>query len=198
MEVTPTSSIPQRSSSRRWIIAAAVVAGLVGLLFCLIVGVGVLSLLGKRVEPTVVTATDGQSQLTVPTGWKVQEDLNEQAEIQVGNLLQEQYMVVLTENKSDFDDVNLEQYADGTLGAVLEMVETDEYPTPRSLTINGKPAIQYELHGTIDNMKAAYWLTNVEGTDNYYQVVAWTLESKAEKNEPVFEEVVQSFREVVK
>lgn len=198
MEFSPPSSVPQRSSSRKWIIAAVIGASLVGLLFCLIVGVGVLSLLGKRVEPTVVTATDGQSQLTVPGSWKVQKDLNDLAEIQVANLLQEQYMIVLTENKSDFEDVDLAQYADGTLGVALESIETDDNPSPKSVTVNGKPAIQYELHGTVDNLKAVYWFTSVEGTDNYYQIVAWTLASKAEKNAPVFEEVVQSFQEVVK
>lgn len=198
MEVAPVSSVPNGRSSRWWILTAVIVAGLVGLLLCVIVGVGILSMLGKRVEPTVITATDGQSQLTVPGSWKVQDDLNDVAELQVANLLQEQYMIVLTENKADFADVDLAQYSDVTLEILLETVEIDQEPTPTSLTVNGRPAIQYEIRGVIDNMNVVYWMTNVEGTHNYYQIVAWTLASKAEQNGPIFQEVVQSFREVIK
>lgn len=198
MDVTPTSSLPQQSSSRRWIIAAVIGASLVSLFFCLIVGIGVLSLLGKRIEPVVITATDGQSQLTVPGSWKVQKDLNDMAEIQVANLSQEQYMMVITESKADFDDIDLAQYAETSLDWSLEAVVAEERPDPQSMTIDGKPAVQYELHGTVENMKLVYWITSVEGTDNYYQMVAWTRASQAEKNAPIFAEVANSFREVVK
>lgn len=198
MELNSASSIPRRRSTQWWIIAAGIIAGLVGLLFCLIVGVGILSLLGKRVEPSVVTATDGQSQLTVPDSWKVRTDLNDVAEIQVANLIQEQYMIVLTENKADFDDVDLDQYADLTLEIALETIVVDEIPAAKSVTINGKRAIQYELHGTVDNMNVVYWITNVEGSHNYYQLLAWTLASKAEQNAPILHQVMHTFQEVVK
>jgi hypothetical protein len=169
-----------------------------GLAVCGIVGVGMLTLLGQEVEPSTITATDGQSQITLPVGWSVQKDLHDDAELQAANLRQEQYVIVLTENKADFVDTDLASYADVVLDSFLENVETEDRPTGRSVSINGAKALQYEIRGTVDNIKVVYWLTAVEGSQNYYQVLTWTLASKAEQNAPILQEVAQSFREVVK
>ena len=197
MEVSPVPSAQPRRF--RWWILAAVIGGvIISLMFCAIVSVGALSLLGRKVTPpAVITATDGQSQLSVPAGWSKHDDLHDDAELQVANPVLEQYMIVLTENKADFVDTDLEDYTEIVLESVVATAGGEE-PEPTSLTINGRPAVQYEVHGTVDNMKVVYWLTTVEGTENYYQVLGWTLDSKAEENRPVLQEVVQSFQEVVK
>ncbi|HET9223183.1 MAG TPA: thioredoxin family protein, partial [Roseiflexaceae bacterium] len=66
---------------------------------------------------------------------------------------------------------------------------------PRSLTIHGRSAIQYEIHGTYGNVNYMYVLTHVDGTQNYYEVVAWTVESKAEANRAALQQVSESFQE---
>ncbi len=197
MEVSPVPSAQPRRPFRWWILAIIIV-GLMGLAVCGIVGVGMLTLLGQEVEPSTITATDGQSQITLPVGWSVQKDLHDDAELQAANLRQEQYVIVLTENKADFVDTDLASYADVVLDSFLENVETEDRPTGRSVSINGAKALQYEIRGTVDNIKVVYWLTAVEGSQNYYQVLTWTLASKAEQNAPILQEVAQSFREVVK
>jgi hypothetical protein len=198
MDLSTPAAVPPPRSSRWPLVVAMIAAGAVGLCLCAIVTVGVLSLLGRRVEtPTIITATDGQSQLTVPSTWTTQTDLNEVAELQVANLRQEQYVIVLTENKSDFVGVDLDLYADETLAILLESLAINGEPTRRALTVNNKPALQYQVRGTINNLQVVYWITSIEGTHNYYQVAAWTLASKAEQNAPVFEQVVQSFQEVI-
>jgi hypothetical protein len=191
------SSVPSAQPRRfRWWILGAVLGAVLGLMICAIVSIGALSLLGKKVEPHVVTATDGQSRLTVPGTWSVQTDLHDDAEIQAANLSQEQYMIVLTESKADFVDTEFADYNEIVAESVAANASADETPDGAALTINGRPAMRYEVHGTVDNMKVVYWLTTVDGEQNYYQVLAWTLESKAEQNAPVFDEVVQSFQEV--
>lgn len=195
MEVSPVPS-GQPRRSRWWILGAVIGAVVLGLIVCVGVGVAVSGWQGQDAEPTVITSTDGQSQLTVPASWSVQEDLHDDAELEVANLLQEQYVIVLTENKSDFVDTDLDSYSDLVAESVVEAAGAEDIGDATELTINGNAAQQYEVHGTVDNLKVVYWLTTVEGEQNFYQVLAWTLESKAEANEPVFQEVVQSFKEV--
>jgi hypothetical protein len=196
MDVSPVPVAQPRRSFRWWILGAVLVGGLVSLFACAIIGFGALALLGEEVEPTVITASDRQSQITVPTDWRSQEDLHDEAEIQAGNLRQEQYMIVLTENKSDFVDTDLERYGEIVSEALVENTETDKLPETKSMTVNGRPAIQYKISGTVDNVKVVYWLTAVEGSKNYYQVLAWTLASKAEQNEPILQKVTESFQEL--
>ena len=60
----------------------------------------------KVQEPQVMTATDGKSQVSVPGTWSAQKDLNDNASIQAGNLLAEQYAIVISESKEDFSVQN--------------------------------------------------------------------------------------------
>ena len=196
MDVSPVPAAQAGRPFRWWILGAVLVAGLVSLFLCAIIGFGVLTLLGQEVKPTVITASDGQSRITIPAGWKSQEDLHDEAEIQVANSRQEQYLIVLTENKADFVDTDLARYGEIVSEALVENAQMSEDPETKSTTINGRPAIQYKISGTVDNLKVVYWLTAVEGVNNYYQVLAWTLASKAEDNAPILQQVVESFEEV--
>jgi len=51
--------------------------------------------------PKVATSVDGQFQVTMPSGWTVQSELNDSTDIQVANPLKENYVVVLSESKAD-------------------------------------------------------------------------------------------------
>ncbi|NOK59239.1 MAG: hypothetical protein GFH27_549283n300 [Chloroflexi bacterium AL-W] len=147
-------------------------------------------------DTKTVVATDGQSQINVPRVWQERADLNDEAEIQAANPLREQYVIVLTESKADFEgfDVDLPAYAeiirDNFVDSVGEISVTNE----QTLSINGNDAIQYELRGTVDDLDVVYWMTGIESDENYYQVLSWTLTEYAARNEPVLQDVVQSFQ----
>jgi hypothetical protein len=195
----PPAAAPKRRFPR-WLLIGLLITVPVMLIFCAIVGIGVLTLLGQRVDSTtgprsVITSTDGHSQVSVPSSWSNQDDLNDKADLQVANPALEEYLIVLTESKADFVDTDLEIYAglirDGIVGAVSDASVSEA----RRLTINGMPAIQYEVSGSVDNLKVVYWLTAVEGRDHFHQVLGWTLGSKAEANREVILSVVESFQE---
>lgn len=180
-----------------WLIGVIGVAGLASLAACAILVIGVLSLLGQRVEAsTVITAVDGQSRVTVPGGWRELNDLHDDAELQAGDRGQNQYVVVLTEDKADLD-MDLATYADTVLNGLAGDIEDARVSEPRSLTINGRSAVQYEVRGTVNGIKVVYWMTDVEGTRNFFQVLGWTAQSKAEQNGPALQTIVESFEEVV-
>ena len=196
MITQPSAAPSPRRSVPGWAIALLVAGALGALALCAIVGIGALTLLGRTVEPTVVTAIDGQSQVTVPGTWKSRDDLNDQAELQVANPAREQYLIVLTEARSDLVGFTLETYAQTVLDNLAVSLDDPTISEARPLTLGGRPAVQYEVRGTVDRIRAVYWLTAVEGSSSYFQVLTWTIESKAEGNAQVLQDVVASFREL--
>ncbi|GAA3443357.1 hypothetical protein [Planomonospora venezuelensis] len=141
-----------------------------------------------------VTSTDGKSQLTIPADWETLSLLNE-ADVQVGNQAKEQYLMVITEDKASFD-LDLAGY--GKL--VIEQMQTKLTNTsagePQQLTINGAPAIQYELHGTAQGVRITYWVTLVQGAADFHQVLTWTLETKGEEHGPLLRDVTATFKDL--
>jgi hypothetical protein len=197
--MTLPSSTPVTPVRRRlpgWLIAVIIAGSALALVFCAIMVIGVLTLLGQKVTPTAITADDGKSQVTVPGTWQKLSNLNDEADLQAGYPRQEQYLIVLTESKVDLVDIDLEAYAELILQKLTHNLQSPQISEPRNLTINGRPAIQYEVRGIVKNLNVVYWLTSVEGAKHFHQVLAWTLASKVEANQPVLREVIESFHEV--
>jgi hypothetical protein len=147
-------------------------------------------------QTTVVTASDKKSQLTVPASWKdVPPSFREElAVIQRGDLRREQYVIVATLDRDDFEDFDAFSAAmlEGAQGALDEA----EVGQPRNLTLGGLPAVQYEITGKAQGIKVVFWYTMVSGKNGFYQVVAWTLPSKRAEAEPTITQVISSFREL--
>lgn len=189
----PDISAPPPRRFPPWLIVVLALAGVVSLGVCALIAVGVLTLLGQQTSTTVITASDGQSQITIPGGWQQMTDLHDSAELQAGSRLQNQYLIVLTEDKADLY-MDLATYAETVRDGLTEAMADVRVSNPTMLTIGGHPALQYEVHGTMDDIHVVYWLTGIEGTTNYYQVLGWTAESKAEQNGPTIQHVLESFQ----
>ncbi|OLP16308.1 hypothetical protein BST81_22190 [Leptolyngbya sp. 'hensonii'] len=144
----------------------------------------------------VVTSSDGKLQVTVPVDWKEDRDLNEKAELQVSNRADELYTIVLSESKSDFKDMTLARHSELTREILVKNLTSPQVSDPEKLTVNGVPALQYEIQGTIDNLNVTYLHTTVETATSYNQIISWTLRSRYAKNSPKLQAVIRSFREV--
>jgi hypothetical protein len=147
------------------------------------------------IEGKVIQSTDGKSQVVVPEGWATQTDLNDAANLQIADVANENYLIVISEPKADFDNISIEKHSEITRGFILNSIEGDQVSAPVNLTINGHPALQYEITGTIDNINVVYYHTTVETGSNFHQILAWTLPSKLDANKPVLESVINSFQE---
>ncbi|HJZ80865.1 MAG TPA: hypothetical protein VKD91_10985 [Pyrinomonadaceae bacterium] len=146
-------------------------------------------------RPTTLTSPDGRFQLTVPAGWQERPALNVQASIKAGNLLQETYVILITENKSDFaDDMTLDRFTELTRGAMLKKVTEGNASEPEPVTINGNAGRQYTLDGVYSGLKLSYLVTALETTSHYHQVITWTLQSRIDQNRSVLEKVTETFR----
>jgi hypothetical protein len=144
----------------------------------------------------VVTAKDNKSQLTVPDSWNgvPDEQVNELAAIQLGDLRKAQYVLVITGAKTDFD--SLEDFSAACLTEARQNVEDAEMGDRRDITIGGLPAAQHQVTGKYEAIKLVYWFTMIEGKNGYYEVVGWTLPSRKSAAEKVILDVINSFREL--
>ncbi len=145
---------------------------------------------------TLLKSTDGQSQIILPGGWKEYRKLNDAAELQAVNLGKNLYVVILTENKGDFDHITLKQHSALTRDGLLKSLASPEVKGPKKLSIHGHSAIQFEIRGQLDDTKIAYLHTTVETAKNFYQILSWTSKSGFEKNQDELQQVINSFREV--
>ncbi len=146
----------------------------------------------------ILKSNNGSSQITLLEGWKEQKGLNEKAEIQAADSLNNNFIIVLSESKLDFNDMTIDKHSEATRSILLKAIGNPVVEGPTRLTINGVPAVQYKITGSIDNLNPVYLHTTIETPKNFHQVLAWTLASKYEKNKPVLDKVIGSFKEIEK
>ena len=144
----------------------------------------------------IVRSTDEQVQITVPASWIKQPKLHSDAILAVTDSSKELYLIVLSENKSDFPDLNLNKYAQKTKDNLISNLKSPYTSVRRNLVVHNNKAIQYELRGLSDGIEVAYLHTSVEHRQNYYQILAWTLHSKFSDKKEHFQEIIQSFQAV--
>ena len=142
----------------------------------------------------VVKSIDGQAQVTVPSSWTELSELNDDAVLEVGNVWDELFLIVILDNKRDFISMDLEYYSQITTEALISDLESPEKSQPLELLIRNNRAIQYEIRGIVEDLHVAYLHTSVEDNQNYYQVIAWTLNSQFHNKESILQEVTQSFQ----
>ena len=148
-----------------------------------------------QTEDKVITASDKRSAITVPASWD-ELKLNDAAEIQVGNESEEAYLLVLTEVKEDLDGWNLDKHSRVTLGKLLAGLAYPTVTGPKSMTVDGHPALQYEIRGASDGHKVVYLHTTVDGATMFSQILAWTIPSKADTVKPQLVKAIASFHEL--
>lgn len=147
-------------------------------------------------ESTTLKGSDGVSQITIPAGWSESKTLHEEATIQASDILNEMYVLVFSENKDDFEGMTVDKYSELTRSPILEAIKSPQLSSPLKLTVNGYPALQYEIRGSVDNVKVVYLHVAVEGPDHFHQILTWTMPSLFEKNRSHMESVIASFKEI--
>jgi hypothetical protein len=186
---------------------AGLVLGYVALVLNLILipAIGIPALLKARHEAqgrvdhistgkNEVVSSDGVSRVTVPKDWSELKDLNDAAELQAGNRSKEQYVMVLSESKSDFDGMTLSQHHQLTRNAMLRKMTDPKASEPVEGTINGHNALQDEIGGTQDGVNIVFLHTTVEGDEKFHQILAWTSKSRWDEQKEKLREVTRTFR----
>jgi hypothetical protein len=150
---------------------------------------------GDEKATKIIRSTDGCCSVTVPGSWKAEKELNAQANLQASNRLKELYIIVISESKEDFEDMTLEHHSELTRTEFVKSLSTPQVSEAASVTVNKKDGVQYEISGAINNVKIVALHTTVETDKYFHQILAWTIKSRLEKNKPILQNVIQSFKE---
>jgi hypothetical protein len=185
--------------TKGWIIGA-VVSGLIGLL--VIVGVvfsgifaGIKAAKASR-EAQVFTSSDGLYAITGAPGWRVLELKSADATLQVGNLIAEEYLIVIPDAKAELgEEFGLQEFAEAASEQTAASVENGESGELVALEIGGRPAYRRGLRGVIEGNDISYSLTYIEGKDHFYQIMAWTLTDRKATVFPRLEAAAGTFTE---
>lgn len=140
--------------------------------------------LGVGGEAETLTFYDGQFTAHKPDGWTILDDLNDQADLGMGNYLREAYALFLTEPKTDFEyGMTFQEHSDITRGSMESMVIGFEETEPKLVTTAaGDEGVSYEIRGSVDGISIVYLHVTVETEDHIHQILQWSLPSKYKKN----------------
>jgi len=145
------------------------------------------------IERKEIVSDDGKIKVTVPGTWTKLPELNKQASLQVGNKSKEVYLIVITDTKTDLDNLTLEKHHQQTCDRMLQKMKNASATQPVSLTIDGHPALQDELTGTEKGTNVVFLHTTVDDGDHFQQILAWTLKSRWQEQAQMMREVTASF-----
>ncbi len=148
--------------------------------------------LGSEAEE--VNFLNGSFSVIKPASWSKMDDLNNEADLQMGNYSKEAYAVILTESKLDFDEITMQGHSDLTRVFLEESLENYQASEPEVINVGNFQALRYRLSGSFDGIKIVYWHVTLETKDHFHQVLLWSLPSKFSDNEADFNSVIQSFK----
>jgi hypothetical protein len=141
-----------------------------------------------------MTASDKSSRVTVSGNWVEMPGLNEKATLQIANKQKGQYLIVLSEIKSDFDEMTVQKHHQLTHDAMLKKLKNSSATNPVSITIGDHPAFQDEISGTQSGTNVVFLHTTVDDGKYYHQVLCWTLKSRWEQNREELRTITNTLR----
>lgn len=152
----------------------------------------------NEAETVNIASIDGKYEITADSSWvELTGELSADATLEVGNATDNYYLVVISENKVDFD-MDLAGYNE----VILDMMSSDpnatnpiQYDTVTVKLDNGMDAYKTRLDLTYDGINAVYWIYALETEEEYVQLVGYTLKSVGEENESIIDEVALTFHE---
>lgn len=146
----------------------------------------------------------------VPGDMKKTTSLNPDASLQLENIYEEKYLAILNEDKESFvKNFKISgQYSD-SLSVVgnYRAIQMDAFTsgmtfkrrgTPNALKINDMPAEQVEIEAFPAgmNIDIYYLITFIEGKDQLYMFLEWTLGSKKDEHQNTFKYMAETLEEL--
>ena len=153
---------------------------------------------------------DDEFQISIPKQMKIATQLNPDATMQFENIIAHTYLVVIKEDRSDFIEAfgdadaldpalsDIANYRKIQVDYFLKRLILKEETDAEALTINGKMAEQKEFTCIVDSQGSEifYVMTFLEGTDDLYWIISWTLSDLEAEHKDSFYAIANSFKEL--
>lgn len=140
-------------------------------------------------------ATDRASRVESPSGWSVENDLNDSAEIQLTHKQFGLYFIVLTDTQSDFVNMTIEKFAQRRLDDFTKALKNVELGERKPLTLNGMTGFATEFNAISHDVRIRYRQVCLQGKEKYYQILVWGVKSAFESNHKAVDEILSGFQQ---
>ncbi|MDH5381546.1 MAG: hypothetical protein OEW75_11870 [Cyclobacteriaceae bacterium] len=146
--------------------------------------------------------------LDIPSFLSKSEDLNDDASLQYQNVFKEFYIIVIEETQEEFHNLvvenemediysaDFEGYTQAVVDILREDIDIYDETTVLDTIINGLSSKKIEISGKSEDVEVYYNYTLVQGKDNYYQILTWTLLGNKEDYVKDMNRMTNSFREL--
>lgn len=133
--------------------------------------------------------------LKVPETWQQVDNLVDYGDLQFQDESHRRYFIVYSEDRANLERKTLERYAKFVRDGVRDALRLAESAGPKTITLGGMKALQYETGGLAGDEKYYYLHTIVEGKTQFHQLIGWTPSRTKDENWPVLEKITESFWE---
>lgn len=146
--------------------------------------------------------------VNIPDFMKPSKKLNDMASLQYADFFKPLFIIVINEDKAeteqvfkeyDFDDIispDLEGYANFNINSYKEAMEVRHQSDLKDTIINGLKAKTTVMEVNIDGISIYLTYTFIEGTNNYYQLMAWTKTTQKNRYQELIDSMIYSFQEI--
>lgn len=134
-------------------------------------------------EGSQVHTVNNEFTIEVPHYMSESDKLHPDAVFQYESRFRTVYILVLKDKRGSFADMGV--YVDfakeDLTGRLTDAQLTQQYAINE---LNGKPAEAFEIEAQVTGQQVAYYMAVVQGEENYYRVLGWTLDVPGEDGEP--------------
>lgn len=142
--------------------------------------------------------------LSVPESLGITTELNDIASLQLQNQMEDFYVIVIDEPKSEFLQavenhlINTTPNLDGFYGVItnhFKQVMPQDYKLYdiKKKKINSASSIVFSMSGVVDGNSIFYRYAIIQGRQRYYQVMTWTSGKQEEKYTERMNKIIESF-----
>lgn len=149
-------------------------------------------------------------QISIPKYMKQTNQLNDEASLQYNNLFKENYIIIIDESKETFVSAMNDAEINDTIYSVIEnyrniqlellnsSITVREEKQSEKMTINNMEAVQVSFVGKIPEVddEVAYILTFIEGKNDLYMIMTWTLHKYSKRYTGTYQQMAHSFKEL--
>jgi len=150
-------------------------------------------------EPSAneIVSDDGISKIVPVGSWQKAKGLHKKAQLQASNPLRDLYLIAFSEKREKYAGMTLQEHSQSTRTQLIKTLKFPVISGPFQIQIDGQPALQYEIHGMAsNNMKIAYYHTDVNSPLYFHEIIAWTTDSRFKENKTQLQNVIKTFKEV--
>ncbi len=144
----------------------------------------------------------GLYSMDIPAGLSKTTKLNNLASLQYFNPSKEMYVIVIDESVSDLAKSNLKLslsiYFKMSVFNIVTGLKDSNVADIKNDTRGNLRILQTDLEGKLkaNDVGIFYRIAIIKSPTHFYQIFTWTLQSKKNESEPVFQQMIDSFAEV--